>query len=216
MDMHLFFNISNLSFGNSDNKCLKSLSSKFPTKESNEALQNCRVSKNIILLLTIILIYLSFVSGITWITISLKLFSSLKYKCPSYPSKLWKTIGNFLGILDSELHFLWAAPVVFTCYMTMISCFIFIINYFFITYPTILRILIIIFIFYCQFQFFVKMFVNYLITILNCSKTHSINSLILLLPVKVLVGKVKLLSIQTNFAPNFWYVFYIISYIHLY
>ena len=49
MDMHLFFNISNLSFGNSDNKCLKSLSSKFPTKESNEALQNCRESKNIIL-----------------------------------------------------------------------------------------------------------------------------------------------------------------------
>ena len=65
MDMHLFFNISNLSFGNSDNKCLKSLSSKFPTKESNEALKNRSESKKTILLLTIILIYLSFVLGIT-------------------------------------------------------------------------------------------------------------------------------------------------------
>ena len=32
--------ISSLSFGNSYNKCLKSLSSKFPAKECKEALQN--------------------------------------------------------------------------------------------------------------------------------------------------------------------------------
>ena len=59
------FNNSHLSLGNSNNKCLKSLSSKFPAKESNEALQNCSESKKTILLLTIILMYLSFVLGIT-------------------------------------------------------------------------------------------------------------------------------------------------------
>ena len=58
------------------------ISSKFPAKESNEALQNWSESKNIILLLAIILIYLSFVLAITWITISLKLFNSLKIKWP--------------------------------------------------------------------------------------------------------------------------------------
>ena len=40
MDMHLFSLIlfSNLLGGNSDNKCLKSLSSKFDARESNEPL----------------------------------------------------------------------------------------------------------------------------------------------------------------------------------
>ena len=63
--------ISNLSLGNSDNKCLKKKSYKFPAKESKEALQNWSESKNIRLLLTIILIYLSFVLGIIWISMSL-------------------------------------------------------------------------------------------------------------------------------------------------
>ena len=133
-------------FWNSDSKCLKSISCKFPAKVSNEAFKNCRESKNIIFLLTIILIHLSFVLGITWILILLKLFSSLKIKCPSYPSKLWKIIGNFQGF---ELHSFMCRTSKFTCYMTMIPYFIFIINYFLITNPTFLRILIIIFIFYC-------------------------------------------------------------------
>ena len=44
------------------------------------------------------------------------------------------------------------------------------------------------------------MIVDYFTRILRCSKTHSINSLIQLLPVKILVAKVNLSSIQTNFA----------------
>ena len=79
MDMSLFFlKNSNLSSGNSDNKCLKSLSSKFNARLSNEAFRNCNESEKMIFLLTIILIYLSSILGITWISISLKLFSSLK------------------------------------------------------------------------------------------------------------------------------------------
>ena len=66
------------------------MSYKFPAQVSNEALQNCSESKKIISLLTIILIYLSSVLGVTWISISLKLFSSLKIKCPSYPSNYEK------------------------------------------------------------------------------------------------------------------------------
>ena len=55
------------------------------------------------------------------------------------------------------------------------------------------------------------MFINYLITILLFKNPFN-NSLMLLLPVKILVGKVKLLSVQTNFAPIelgmcFWYNF---------
>ena len=37
--------ISSSSLGNSDNKCLKSLSSEFPAKSSKEAFQNCSESK---------------------------------------------------------------------------------------------------------------------------------------------------------------------------
>ena len=40
-DMHLFFlNILSLSLGNSDNKCLKWLSCKFPAQASKEAFKN--------------------------------------------------------------------------------------------------------------------------------------------------------------------------------
>ena len=115
------------------------------------------------------LIYFSLDLGITWISISLKLFNSLKIIWLSYPSKLWKIIGSFLGIFYFEFHSLCAGPLytgLHTCYMTMISYFIFIFNYFSISYPTILRILIIIFIFYSYFQFFLKIISNYLITIL--------------------------------------------------
>ena len=48
--------------------------------------------------------------GITSISTS-KLFSSLKIMWPSYPCKLWKIIGNFLGILNFKLHLLCAAPL---------------------------------------------------------------------------------------------------------
>ena len=46
----------------------------------------------------------------------------------------------------------------------------------------------------------------------SCSKIHLIKLLTQLLPVKILVGKVNLLSTQTNFAPIelgmcFWYSF---------
>ena len=45
MDMHFFLlNISNLLGGNSDIKCLKSLSCKFPAKESNEP---CKIEVNL-------------------------------------------------------------------------------------------------------------------------------------------------------------------------
>ena len=54
--------------------------------------------------------YLSIPLGITEISTS-KLFSSLKSMCPSYPCKLWKIIGNFLGILNFKLHLLCAAPL---------------------------------------------------------------------------------------------------------
>ena len=64
MDESFFLNISDLSVGNSDSKCLKSLFCKFPAKESKEALQNCSESKNIIFLL-IMLIYFSLDLGIT-------------------------------------------------------------------------------------------------------------------------------------------------------
>ena len=121
------------------------------------------------------LVYLSLDLGITWISISLKLFNSLKIIWLSYPSKLWKIIGSFLGIFYFELNSLCAGPLytgLHTCYMTMISYFIFIFNYFSISYPTILRILIIIFIFYSHFQFFVKVISNYLITILLLFKNQ--------------------------------------------
>ena len=65
MDMGLFFLIgSNLSSGNSDNKCLKLPSFEFPVKESNEPFKNCGESKNTMLLLTIMLRYLSSDLGI--------------------------------------------------------------------------------------------------------------------------------------------------------
>ena len=48
--------------------------------------------------------------GITEIS-TLKLFSSLKIMWLSYPCKLWKYIGNFLGILDFKLHLLCAGPL---------------------------------------------------------------------------------------------------------
>ena len=65
MDMHLFLNNFNLSSKNSDNKCLKSLSCKFPARLSNEAFRNCSESKKMMFLLTIMLIYFSFDLGIT-------------------------------------------------------------------------------------------------------------------------------------------------------
>ena len=112
MDMGLFFlNGSNLSSGNSDNKCLKLPSFKFPAKESNEPFKNCSESKNTMLFLTIMLIYLSSDLGINWISISLKLFSSLKIKCPSYPSKLWKIMGIFQVFLILNYNSLCAAPL---------------------------------------------------------------------------------------------------------
>ena len=44
--MGLFFlNNSSLSFGHSDNKCLKSSPFKFTAKKSNEAFKNCSESK---------------------------------------------------------------------------------------------------------------------------------------------------------------------------
>ena len=54
--------------------------------------------------------YLSTPLGITEIS-TLKLFSSLKMMCLSYPCKLWKIIGSFLGILNFKLHLLCAAPL---------------------------------------------------------------------------------------------------------
>ena len=54
--------------------------------------------------------YLSIPLGITEVSTS-KLFSSLKIMCPSYSRKLWKIIGNFLGILNFKLHLLHAAPL---------------------------------------------------------------------------------------------------------
>ena len=42
---------------------------------------------------------------------TLKLFNSLKIMCPSYPCKLWKIIGSFLGILNFKLHLLCTAPL---------------------------------------------------------------------------------------------------------
>ena len=53
---------------------------------------------------------LSIPLGITAISAS-KLFSSLKIMCLSYPCKLWKIIGSFLGILNFKLHLLCAAPL---------------------------------------------------------------------------------------------------------
>ena len=50
--MHLFFNISNLLMENSDNKCLKSVSSKFDVWESHEPLYNWIESTKMIFLLT--------------------------------------------------------------------------------------------------------------------------------------------------------------------
>ena len=54
---------------------------------------------------------------------------------------------------------------IFICYITMISYFIFIINYFLISYTTTIRIFIIILIFYLHFKFFIKTLINYLIAI---------------------------------------------------
>ena len=51
------------------------------------------------------------------------------------------------------------------------------------------------------FLIFIKFFINYLVAILFCSKIHLKKLLTQLLPVKILVGKVNLLSTQTNFAP---------------
>ena len=45
------------------------------------------------------------------------------------------------------------------------------------------------------------MSINYLITILSLFENDLIDSLIQLLPVKILVGKVYLLSMQTNLTP---------------
>ena len=95
---------------NSDIKYLKSISSKFDAKVSNEPLQNLFESVEVIFLLTIILVYFSIVLEITSIVRS-KLFSSLKVMCPSYPSKLWKTIGNYLDIPNFKLRLLCAAPL---------------------------------------------------------------------------------------------------------
>ena len=95
MDMSPF-NISNLLGENSDNTCLKSSSPKFDAKESSKHFKNWFESENTIFLLRIItLIYFSLVLGITLISMLLKLFSSFKIKCPSYPLKLWKIIGLF-------------------------------------------------------------------------------------------------------------------------
>ena len=54
--------------------------------------------------------YLSIPFGITEISTS-KLSSSFKIMCLSYPCKLWKIIGSFLGITNFKLHLLSAAPL---------------------------------------------------------------------------------------------------------
>ena len=54
--------------------------------------------------------YLSISLGITEIS-TLKLFSSLKSMWPSYPCKLWKIIGSFLGSYKFMLQLLCAAPL---------------------------------------------------------------------------------------------------------
>ena len=71
--------------GNSTIRCLKSLSPKFDATVSSEPLQNSFESIKVIFLLTIMLIYVSVVLGITSI-FTLKWFSSLKIKCPSCSS----------------------------------------------------------------------------------------------------------------------------------
>ena len=48
--------------------------------------------------------------GITATSTS-KLFSSLKIMRPSYPCKLSKKFGSFLGILNFKLYLLCAAPI---------------------------------------------------------------------------------------------------------
>ena len=88
---------------NSEVKCLKPLSSKFDGRVSSELIKSCNESIKVINLLTIILMYLSMPLGITAISTS-ELFSSLKIMFTSYPCKLGKIIGNFLGILNFKLH----------------------------------------------------------------------------------------------------------------
>ena len=88
---------------NSEVKCLKPLSSKFDGRVPSELIKSCNEYIKVISLLTIILMYLSMPLGITAISTS-ELFSSLKIMFTSYPYKLGKIIGNFLGILNFKLH----------------------------------------------------------------------------------------------------------------
>ena len=61
-------------------------------------------------LLTIMLMCLSMPLGITAISTS-KLFSSLKTMCPSYPCKLRKIVGSFLGNFSFLSQLSCAAPL---------------------------------------------------------------------------------------------------------
>ena len=143
------------------------------------------------------LLYLSMPLGITAISTS-KLFSSLKIMCPSYPCKLWKIIGNFLGILSFKLR-LCAAPLnlpVTWQWSLTLSVFnsslhiqqIYELWQISSSSQVIINLLSKYFLVICLVHFYL-------------SSTHLINLLIQSLPSKIIGGKVNLSSIHTNFAP---------------